>query len=120
MTSVIIIAGITFMGVTLIVLGLAMLMRNKPLNRIEDRLGLLTGKINPAAKEISLKESVLAHPLDDSPGIFERFIQQFGDAKQDLRASRHIADGIEVVADFHRHDVGRRGIGALPFALFHY
>jgi tight adherence protein B len=81
-TSIIIIAGITFMGVTLIVLGLAMLMRNKPLNRIEDRLGLLTGKINPAAKEIYLKESVLAHPLDDSPGIFERFVQQFGDANK--------------------------------------
>jgi tight adherence protein B len=78
-SSVIIIALFIFLGVTLIVLGLALLMRNKPLNRMEDRLGLLTGKINPAAKEISLKESVLAHPLDDSPGIFERFIQRFGD-----------------------------------------
>ncbi|MGA2797118.1 MAG: type II secretion system F family protein [Thermoguttaceae bacterium] len=82
MTSIIIIAGITFLGVTLIVLGLSLLMRNKPLNRIEDRLGLLTGKINPAAKEILLKDSVLAHPLDDSPGIFERFVQHFGDVNK--------------------------------------
>jgi tight adherence protein B len=67
--------------VTLIVLGLALLMRNKPQNRIEDRLGLLTGKTNPA-KDISLKESVLAHPLDDSPGIFERFVQRFGDVNK--------------------------------------
>jgi tight adherence protein B len=81
-TSIIIIAGITFLGVTLIVLGLSLLMRNKPLNRIEDRLGLLTGKINPAAKEILLKDSVLAHPLDDSPGIFERFVQHFGDVNK--------------------------------------
>jgi tight adherence protein B len=80
--TIIIIAGITFMGVTLIVLGLAMLMRNKPLNRIEDRLGMLTGKINPAAKEISFKDSVLAHPLDDSPGLFERFVQHFGDVNK--------------------------------------
>ena len=82
MTYIIIIAGITFMGVTLIVLGLSLLMRNKPLNRIEDRLGLLTGKINPAAKEILSKDSVLAHPLDDSPGIFERFFQKFGDVNK--------------------------------------
>ncbi len=79
MLPLILIAAATFIGVTLIVLGLTMLLRNKPVDRIEDRLGLLTGKINPAAKEISLKESVLAHPLDDSPGLFERFVQRFGD-----------------------------------------
>jgi tight adherence protein B len=80
--NLIIIAAITFTGVTLIVLGLALLMRNKPQNRIEDRLGLMTGKANPAAKKNSLKESVLAHPLDDSPGILERFIQRFGDVNK--------------------------------------
>jgi tight adherence protein B len=80
--SIIIIAGITFMGVTLIVLGVTMLMRNKPMNRVEDRLGMLTGKINPASKEISFKDSVLAHPLDDSPGLFERFVQRFGDVNK--------------------------------------
>ena len=68
-----------FAGVTLIVLGLALLMRNKPVNRIEDRLNLLTGKGGSAAKEAALSESVLAHPLDDSPSIFERFLQRFGD-----------------------------------------
>ena len=35
MPYLIIIAAITFMGVTLIVLGLALLMRNKPQNRIK-------------------------------------------------------------------------------------
>lgn len=76
-----IIGAMTFAGVTLIVLGLTLLMRNKPLNRIEDRLGLLTGKTNPA-KDSPLKDSLLAHPLDDSPGIFERFIQRFGDVNK--------------------------------------
>jgi tight adherence protein B len=78
----IIIGAVSFTGVTFIVLGLSLLMRNKPVNRIEDRLGLLTGKINPAAKDAGLKESVLAHPLDDSPGIFEGFFQRFGDVNK--------------------------------------
>ena len=82
MIYLIIIGAITFTGVTFIVLGISLLMRNKPLNRIEDRLGLLTGKINPAAKEAALRESVLAHPLDDSPSIFERFFQRFGDVNK--------------------------------------
>jgi tight adherence protein B len=71
------IATAVFLGVTLIVLGLAMLLREKPVSRIEDRLSLFTG-VGTAAKEAALKESVLAHPLDDSPGFFERFIQKFG------------------------------------------
>jgi tight adherence protein B len=79
MMYLIIIAAITFLGVTLIVLGLSLLMRNKPVDRIEDRLNLLTGKGGATAKEASLGESVLAHPLDDLPSIFEQFFQRFGD-----------------------------------------
>ena len=78
LTTIIIIAGSAFLGVTLIVLGIALLLRNTPADRMEDRLGLLTGKINPALKDIALKESVLSHPLDDSPGLLERFVQRFG------------------------------------------
>ncbi len=74
-----IIAAVMFIGVTFIVLGLALLMYNKPVNRIEERLNMLTGKGYSAVKEAMLSESVLAHPLDDSPGIFERFFQRFGD-----------------------------------------
>ena len=71
------IAVAVFLGVTCIVLGLAMLLRDKPTNRMEDRLNILTGTGNSAVKE-AIKESVLAHPLDDSPGFFERFVQRFG------------------------------------------
>jgi tight adherence protein B len=74
-----IIAAVTFIGVTFIVLGAALLFYNKPVNRIEDRLNMLTGKGYSAVKEAMLSESVLAHPLDDSPGFFERFFQRFGD-----------------------------------------
>jgi tight adherence protein B len=80
--NVIIIGAITFTGVTFIVLGISLLMRGKPVNRIEDRLGMLTGKVNPTAKEASLKDSVLAHPLDDTPSILERFVQRFGDVNK--------------------------------------
>jgi tight adherence protein B len=80
--NLIIIGAITFAGVTFIVLGISLLMRDKPVNRIEDRLGLLTGKINPGSKEASLRESVLAHPLDDTPSILERFFQRFGDVNK--------------------------------------
>jgi tight adherence protein B len=78
-TYLIIIAAITFVGVSLIVFGLASLMRDKPVNRIEDRLNLLTGKTSPTSKESVLNESVLAHPLDDSISMFEQFFQKFGD-----------------------------------------
>ena len=68
-----------FIGVTLIVLGVSLLMRDKPINRIEDRLNILTGKSSPSSKEASLSESILTHPLDDSPSIFERFIPRISD-----------------------------------------
>ena len=119
MSYIIIIAVITFIGVTLIVLGLSMLMRNKPLNRIEDRLGMLTGKINPAAKEILSKESVLAHPLDDSPGLFERFIQQFGDLNKIFEQADTSLTALKLLLI----SIGMAmfgGVLALPFALFHY
>lgn len=67
-----------FVGVTLIVMGLSMLMRDKPVTRMEDRLNLLTSKNSPAGKDLADKGSVLAHPLDDSPSISERFFQRFG------------------------------------------
>jgi len=57
LTYLVIIAAITFTGVTLIVLGLSLLMRNKPTNRIEDRLGLLTGKINPRPGRSRLRKA---------------------------------------------------------------
>lgn len=69
-----------FVGVTALVGGLAMVLRDKPASKIEDRLDLLTGTNTPAAaKEGLLKEhSVLAQPLDKAPALFETFFQRFG------------------------------------------
>ena len=74
------IAIAAFIGVAALVGGLAMIMREKPGSRIEDRLDLLTGANTPAAaKEGLLKDSsVLAHPLDKVPGFLELFLERFG------------------------------------------
>jgi tight adherence protein B len=77
--TVILIASITFVGVTLMVLGVSLIMRRKPVDRIEDRLNILTGTGGSAAKDSALSESVLARPLDDGPKLFEQFYQKFGD-----------------------------------------
>jgi tight adherence protein B len=67
-----------FIGVTLIVLGASILFRNKPDDRLENRLNVLTGTGNSAAKGNALKESVLSSPMNDSPGFFEVFFEKFG------------------------------------------
>jgi tight adherence protein B len=69
-----------FIGVTALVGGLVMILRDGPSNKIEDRLDLLTGANTPtAAKEGLMKESgVLAQPLDRTPGFFEVFLERFG------------------------------------------
>jgi len=74
------IAALAFIGVASIVGGAALLWRGKPLQKIEDRLDLLTGANTPAAaKEGLMKEaSILAQPLDDRPGVVETFIKRFG------------------------------------------
>ena len=76
----ILIAVLVFVGVVAIVGGVALLWREKPLQKIEDRLDLLTGANTPAAAKEGLanKASILTQPLDDRPGIVETFMEQFG------------------------------------------
>jgi len=78
--SPLIIALVAFIGVAALVGGLATILRDQPSNKIEDRLDLLTGSNTPAAAKEGLMRpgSVLAEPLDDRPGFFERFFARFG------------------------------------------
>ncbi|MBN2477009.1 MAG: type II secretion system F family protein [Pirellulales bacterium] len=78
--SPLIIATVAFVGVAALVGGLAMVLRESPGSKVEDRLDMLTGVNTPsAAKEGLAKEaSVLAQPLDQMPGIFETFFERFG------------------------------------------
>lgn len=57
--------------------GLALVLRDKPANKIEDRLdimaGLGSGDASPAAKA---KATLLTQPLDEKPGIFETILKK--------------------------------------------
>lgn len=77
--SPLLIAGIVFVGVAMLVGSVAMLLRDKPASKIEDRLDLLTGLNATAAKESAAKEtSILAQPFGDGPGIVQTFVEKFG------------------------------------------
>jgi tight adherence protein B len=80
MTSLFI-AIAAFVGVAALVGGVAMLLRQEPASKIEDRLDLLTGVNTPsAAKEGLLKQkSVLHEPLDSRPGLAETVFNRFAD-----------------------------------------
>jgi tight adherence protein B len=69
-----------FVGVAALVGGVAMLLREKPDNRIENRLDLLTGANTPsAARDGLLKQaSVLSRPLDQAPALLDALLQRFG------------------------------------------
>jgi len=69
---------IAFIGVAALVGGATMLLREKPSNRIEDRLDLLTGTGIPAGKDAAKEASILSQPLDDSRSIVQAFMERFG------------------------------------------
>lgn len=77
--SLLLIGVVVFVGVAAIVLGAALLLRSKPISKIEDRLDLLAGINGTAAsKNASRETSILSQPLDDRPGFIESFLEQFG------------------------------------------
>ena len=69
-----------FLGVAALVGGVAILFRQPPASRIEDRLDLLTGANTPAAAKEGLlaQGSVLSQPLDSGPGFIETVLNRFG------------------------------------------
>ncbi len=76
--NILLIAALAFVGVAALVGGAALLLRDKPVSKIEDRLDLLTG-VGAAAKEAQAKEtSILAQPWNDQPSIVQTFVERFG------------------------------------------
>jgi len=75
----VLIAAVVFVGVAMLVGGAALLLRDKPSNKIADRLDLLTGATSPTAtKDGAAKEaSILSQPLDDKPGFVQSFVERF-------------------------------------------
>lgn len=78
--SHLLLAVLAFVGVAALVGGAVLLLRDKPSNKIEDRLDMLTGTNTPtAAKEgLAREASILSQPLDDRPGIVQVFLERFG------------------------------------------
>jgi tight adherence protein B len=100
-------AALVFVGVTALVGGAALMLREKPANKIEDRLDLLTGVTSSAAaKDAASKDaSILSQPLDDKRSIMEAFLDRFGNidllfqqADTNLTALKLLAISLAMVA----------------------
>jgi tight adherence protein B len=70
-----------FIGVTALVIGLAMLFRGDDGGRVEDRLQMLTAAGGRGAAREEEKPNLLAHPLDDLPNMLEQFFSRFGNLR---------------------------------------
>lgn len=75
--SVWMIGIVVFIGVAAIVGGLSLLLRNKPISKIEERLDILAGAKAPSGRD-NKEATILSQPLDDRPGIIDRFLEKFG------------------------------------------
>ena len=79
--STLIIGAAAFLGVAALVGGVAIIFRERPASKAEDRLDLLTGVNTPGASKDGLLQqgTVLMQPLDSGPGLFETALNRFGD-----------------------------------------
>jgi len=78
--SIWLIAITAFVAVAALVGGLAMIVREKPGGRLEDRLDVLTGVgASGSEKQGGMRQaSVLSQPLEKGPDFFESLLQRFG------------------------------------------
>jgi tight adherence protein B len=81
---IIVIAVAAFVGVAALIVGLSFIFRGEAKTQVEDRLDVLTGAGGSAAARGDNRgePSVLAHPLDDMPGVLETFSLRFLDLRR--------------------------------------
>ena len=77
MTPIIWIGIAVFVFVAALVGSVALLLRDRESSAVEDRLDMLTS-LGLAREGLEKEKSVLAHPLDDGPGMFDSFFTRFG------------------------------------------
>lgn len=71
-----------FIGVATLVAGVAILLRDRSGNRLEDRLDQFTGTgTSSVAKEAFLNSGVLSQPLDAGTGMIEEFLSRLGNVR---------------------------------------
>lgn len=74
--SVWLISAAVFVGVTSLVAGVVMLLRDRSEAKIQDRLELFAGAQKPGEK-LPARESLLNQSLEDQPGFFAQIVKQF-------------------------------------------
>lgn len=74
----VLIAVIVFVGVTALVGGMLLFLREGPSNRVEDRLDLLTGSASPSATRETPGQGSLLATMEGAPGILDTFFERFG------------------------------------------
>jgi len=74
--SPLLIAIAVFLGVSALVGGFALLIRQRPSSKVEDRLDSIMGVHVPSGSKE--QASVLAHPLDAVPGLLETLVKRIG------------------------------------------
>jgi len=67
-----------FLGVSALVGGMALVARERPSNRVEDRLDLLAGVTGPVSKDALKQAGVLSQPLDAEISFFQAFFERVG------------------------------------------
>ncbi|NQU19784.1 MAG: type II secretion system F family protein [Candidatus Nealsonbacteria bacterium] len=82
--SPVMIAVAAFVGVTAMVGGLALALRQKPGSKVEDRLDLLTGVATPTSAKggPASETSDLSQPLDGGSALAESFFERFGNFRR--------------------------------------
>jgi tight adherence protein B len=77
--NVLLLAVLAFIGVTALVGGGVLLLRQKPISKVEDRLNLLTGATSSTGgKDGQGREaSILNQPLSDKPSFVQTFVERF-------------------------------------------
>lgn len=78
--SPIFLAIAVFVAVSALVGGVALLLRDRPATKVEDRLDVMTGLAPSAAakKKLAAEASILSQPLENRPSFFERLASRFG------------------------------------------
>jgi tight adherence protein B len=99
-----------FVGVAALVGGVAVMLRGGDGGKVENRLDVLTGLSSPSTpRESMLKNSVLSHPLDAVPSIFEAVVSRFNR----LRLLFEQADTSLTAAKFFAISGGLFGVGVV-------
>ena len=123
MDPILLVSIAAFVGVTALVAALSVMFRPGGDSKIEDRLDVLTGLSTAATlKESMLNDSVLAHPLDAVPNVFEALVHRFGrlrllfeQADTNLTAPRFFAiSGVLFVIGAVGAVVGHVGLALAP------